>query len=99
MPDQHQVLTLYLKGYETTAITISNVLVMLALHQDYQEMVYQEIISICPNIDASVTPEDLSQFLYTERFIKETMRLLPTVPLTARQAKADFYVGETAINV
>lgn len=71
---------------------------MLALHQDYQEMVYQEIISICPNIDAPVTPEDLSQFLYTERFIKETMRLLPTVPLTARQAKSDFYVGEKAVN-
>lgn len=89
---------LQLQGYETTAITISNVLVMLALHQEYQETMYQEIRALCPN-DTHVTPEDLNQLHFTNRFVKETMRLLPTVPLIARQAKADFYVGEKIICV
>lgn len=67
---------------------------MLAMHPEYQEMAYQEIMSICPNNDILVTPDDLNQLLFTERFIKETMRFIPTVPLTTRLAKADFYVGK-----
>ncbi len=69
---------------------------MLAMHQEYQEMVYQEVLSVCPSND--VTPDDLNQLLYTERFIKETMRFIPTVPLTTRIAKADFHIRKKILN-
>lgn len=68
---------------------------MLAVHPEYQEKVHQEIHGICPNND-NVTPDDLNQLEFTERFIKETMRFIPTVPLTTRIAKSDFYVGTEA---
>lgn len=69
---------------------------MLAMHPDYQERVYQEIQKFCPNIDEDVTGEQLKEWLYTERFIKETMRLIPIVPLISRLAEKDFYVGENS---
>lgn len=75
-------------------MTVSNIIVMLALHPEYQEMVYQEVQTIGPTNDTPVTPEDLNQLIFTERFIKETMRLIPTVPFTTRLAKADFHVGK-----
>lgn len=86
-----------LQGYETSAVTVSNIVLMLALHPEYQDMVYQEIEAICPDHDTAVTSEDLNQLIYTDRFIKESMRFVPTVPLTARLAKADFYVGKEII--
>lgn len=67
---------------------------MLALHPEYQEMAYQEIQRVCPDNDVPLTAEDFNQLIYTDRFIKETMRLTPTVPFTGRKAKADFYVGK-----
>ncbi|KAJ6641744.1 putative cytochrome P450, partial [Pseudolycoriella hygida] len=90
-------LTMLLAGYETSAVTIANVVMMLAMNPEYQERVFEEIQEICPDKYAPVTGEDLNQLIYTECFIKETMRLIPTVPFTGRQAKADFYVGKTYV--
>lgn len=86
-----------LQGYETSAVTVSNIVMMLAIHQEYQQMVYDEIQAVCPNVDADVTSDELNQLLFTERFIRETMRFIPTVPLTTRICKEDFYVGEKAV--
>ncbi|XP_037044399.1 probable cytochrome P450 313b1 [Bradysia coprophila] len=89
-------LTMLLAGFETTAVTISNIVLMLAVHQEYQQMVHQEIQETCPNND-DVTSDDLNQLIFTERFIRETMRFIPTVPLTTRIAKSDFYVGKAYV--
>ncbi|KAG4079164.1 hypothetical protein HA402_001135 [Bradysia odoriphaga] len=90
-------LTILMTGFETSAVSITNTVLMLAMHPQYQEMVYQEIEKICPNIDEDVTSEQLKELVFTEQCIKESMRLIPTVPLTSRLATEDFYIGETYV--
>lgn len=68
---------------------------MLALHPEYQEKVFQELRDIFPEQQSDVTAEDITKFQYTEQFIKESMRLTPTVPLVTRYAKRDLKIGLT----
>lgn len=73
---------------------------MFALHPEYQERAFQEIKKILPHNDDDVTARDLKQLEFTDRVIKETMRLTPTVPFITRLASEDFYVGkETNLNL
>lgn len=50
---------------------------MLAINQNHQEMVVSELKSTFETADSDVTPAHLIDMKYTERVIKETMRLLP----------------------
>lgn len=38
--------------------------------------------------------EDMSKLLFTERFIKETMRLFPAGPFISRKISEDVDIGE-----
>jgi cytochrome P450 len=88
-----EVSVLIFGGSETTALIQSYILVMLAMHQDVQDKVYDEIVAI---LDGSRPPqaEDLSEMVYLERVIKETMRLFPVVPGVARQLDTDVQLGK-----
>lgn len=73
--------------------TVSYIVLMLALHPEYQEKVFQELRDIFPDQRSDVTAEDIARFQYTEQFIKETMRYTPTVPIVTRYAKEDLKIG------
>lgn len=61
---------------------------MLGMHPEIQQKVYEETIEILGH-DRQMTPEDLTLFQYTERVIKETMRLFPIGPLIVRAVDED----------
>lgn len=66
-----------LQFQDTSAITVFGTLLMLAINQNHQEMVVSELKTIFETADSDVTPAHLIDMKYTERVIKETMRLLP----------------------
>ncbi|KAL9697741.1 hypothetical protein quinque_001182 [Culex quinquefasciatus] len=78
------LITIIVAGNDTTATTLSNLMLMLAIHQDVQERVYQEIMQACPAKDQFVSQEDVGMLTYTEMVCKETMRLFPIAPLIGR---------------
>lgn len=90
----NESLTMLLGGFETTAITASYIVLMLAMHPELQERVFEEVRTIAPEQLGDVTAEQIGQLDYTNRFIKETMRLMPTVPFISRIAKQDFEISE-----
>lgn len=57
---------------------------MLALHPEYQEKVYEEILTVMPNITDELTQSDFDKLRFTELCIREAMRLFPTGPIMAR---------------
>uniref|UniRef100_A0A023F620 Putative cytochrome n=1 Tax=Triatoma infestans TaxID=30076 RepID=A0A023F620_TRIIF len=63
-------------GFDTSAVTLSYVLFILAMFSEHQEAVYQEQIDILGE-DPEVAPtwEQLSKMEYLTRIIKEVMRL------------------------
>ena len=57
-------------------------------------MVYDEIQKIFPSKDSPVVAsDDLNKMDFSDRFIKETMRLYPVVPIVSRYAKDDVQLG------
>lgn len=82
--------TIFVGGTDTTTVTISSTLIMLAIHQEYQDKVVAELREIFPNPDTPVTYDDLSKLTYMELVIKETLRHFPVGPFIARKASEDF---------
>lgn len=81
------------QGFDTTASTLSTVLLMLGLHQYVQDKVVEELSLLFDTQDQEVDQEKLNQMPYIEMVIKETMRLFPILPATGRTATADVQLG------
>lgn len=60
------------------------VTIMLALHPECQEKVYQEVVSVMSDKDMDLAQNDLEELVFTDHCIRETLRLFPNVPFIAR---------------
>ncbi|XP_050069636.1 probable cytochrome P450 313b1 [Anopheles maculipalpis] len=89
--------TIILGGNETSALTLSHVVLMLAIHQDVQQRVYEEIVTTLGGSIGEVENEHLSRLTYMEMVLKETMRLFPVGPIIARQCTEDTKISRTTI--
>lgn len=70
---------------------------MLALHPHYQDQLYDELSMIKLDDATDVTFEEVAQLSFLDMFIKETMRLYPSVPYLTRKATKDMRLGEHII--
>ncbi|XP_073831134.1 probable cytochrome P450 313a4 isoform X1 [Musca autumnalis] len=73
---------LFAASFETSSATLYFTILMLAMHPEYQAKVYAEICKLFPEFNMSY--EHTKQLTYLDMFIKETMRLFPTIPLFGR---------------
>lgn len=86
-----EVMTLFLAGHETTATLMSWTLRLLTMHPQVQQGVRREVADVVG--DRRVEFSDLAQLEYTDRVIRESMRLYPPVWMLERQALAPDEVG------
>ena len=63
------------------------------MFEEYQERIYREVKSVLPNQDSDVSLDDLKSMPFLDRFIKETLRLFPAVPVLTRRVTKDILVG------
>ncbi|XP_047368010.1 cytochrome P450 4C1-like [Vespa velutina] len=87
--------TILLAGSETSATTISFVLLMLATFPEIQDKVYEEVNQIYCSNDPKYVPltyNDIKSMKLLERVIKETLRLFPAAPIIARKVTQDIEV-------
>jgi cytochrome P450 len=66
---------------------------LLAQNPTIQDKVFNEINEQYPSVDEPLTMEVLNRLTYLDRAIKETMRLIPIVPLIVREVRNDFDLG------
>lgn len=71
---------------------MSFVMLMLGMHQDYQQRVYEELQPLLAE-GRDVIQSDLGDLKYLDMFIKETMRVFPVVPFMTRTTTADIQIG------
>ncbi|KAJ8916519.1 hypothetical protein NQ315_000161 [Exocentrus adspersus] len=88
-----EVNTIIVAGSDTTASTNSFVFLMLGLHQDLQQRVYEEVLEVVGST-REVNQDDLPKLKYLERFIKETLRLFPVAYFIARAVHEDVDLGD-----
>ncbi|GAB0095727.1 Cytochrome P450 [Sergentomyia squamirostris] len=92
----NEACTIVATGFESTAVTLSYVVLMLAMHSDVQDKVYEEICAVVADPN-DLKHEELNDLKYTERVIKETLRLFPIIAGMARVVSAPFQLREYTI--
>lgn len=79
-------------AFETTATAIYSILMCLSFYPEYQEKVFNEIVSVIPE-ERPVAFEDLGNLSYMEMVICEVLRVLPAVPFIGRKTDRDLYLS------
>jgi len=91
-----EVNTFMIAGSDTSVTVTSFMILMLALHPDIQQKVYEETTEILGE-NKRLEYTDLPLFKYTELVIKETMRLFPVAPVVVRKAVDDIKLATCTI--
>ncbi|KAJ8715382.1 hypothetical protein PYW07_009864 [Mythimna separata] len=79
---------LLLAAYDTTIYEMLFICICIGSYPDVQEKVYQEINQVLGK-DGKLSRENLSQLVYLEAVIKESIRLYPIGPFLGRDATSD----------
>lgn len=70
------------------------IMLMLAMFPDLQQRVYEEMKCVHLEDGVDVTQADLAHLKYLDMFIKETMRVFPSVPFLTRTIASDIKLGK-----
>jgi cytochrome P450 len=86
-----EVITLFLAGQETTALTLTWAWYLLAQHPEDEAKLWQELAEVL----GERMPEaaDMPQLRFTEMVAKESMRLYPPAYVIGREAVNDCEIG------
>ena len=85
-----EAVTLFLAGHETTALALAHTLFLLSTHPEIERKVHAEVATVIG--DRLPTAADVKTLAYTERVLKEAMRLFPPAWTTGREALEDVKV-------
>uniref|UniRef100_A0A182N482 Cytochrome P450 n=1 Tax=Anopheles dirus TaxID=7168 RepID=A0A182N482_9DIPT len=95
MPDkediEHELNTIIFAGNETSAMTVANTLLLLAMHPLVQEKLFEELNVHC---GSEISCEMLKNLHYLEQVLKESLRLLPIAAVIGRRTTEELRVGE-----
>lgn len=86
---QEEVDTFMFKGHDTTSAALCFALMLIASHKDVQNLILAEMKEVLGDLKKKPTCNDLQNFKYLERCIKETLRLYPSVHFIARTLGQD----------
>jgi cytochrome P450 len=91
-----EVVTLLLAGHETTALALTWAFYLLALHPEQDERVAAEIAGVSGG--ARIDARHYSGLQWTQRALKETVRLYPPVYVIPRVCTAGVNIGSYRIS-
>lgn len=94
---KEQIETVLIAGNETSALTLSYTILLLAMHPEIQDKLFAELCSVYDSQDEDTSYERLQQLPYLERVLKEGMRLFPVAPFIVRTAIADTPISNCII--
>ncbi|MCP4205370.1 MAG: cytochrome P450 [bacterium] len=86
-----QLATLYFAGFETSAATATFLFYRLSLQPQQRELLYDEVDRVLGG--RNPTSEDMDKLEYTERAIREALRLYPPAYNFSRVALEDDSIG------
>ncbi|XP_037295816.1 cytochrome P450 4C1-like [Manduca sexta] len=77
--------TMIVGGHDTSANVMMYAMILLGSHPDVQDKAYAEVLDVIGDSDRDIEKQDLSQLVYLEAVLKESMRVYTIVPIIARK--------------
>lgn len=87
-----QLVTFFMAGHETTSHALTWTFYLLSQHPEVRARLQAELAQVLGGRAPRI--EDVEALAYTERVVKESMRLYPPVFALARKAVADTRIGD-----
>ncbi len=86
-----EVVTLFLAGHETTALALTHALYFVGKHPEVARRLRAELTEVLGG--RLPTQADVTKLAYTDRIIKESMRLTPPAWVTGREISKEISIG------
>ncbi|XP_041985201.1 cytochrome P450 4C1-like [Aricia agestis] len=81
--------TMIIGGHDTSAAVLMFSLLLIGSYPEVQEKIFDELREVFGDDDRDASKHDLSQLVYLEAVLKESMRIYPIVPVIARALDKD----------
>nr|QBC73085.1 cytochrome P450 mono-oxygenase [Osmia bicornis]QBC73129.1 cytochrome P450 mono-oxygenase [Osmia bicornis] len=94
-----QAFVFFLAGFETSSTTISNALYELAVNQDIQNKLREEIMEYCSKDKGELKYETVKEMEYLDKVFKETLRMYPPGSLLFRNAISNYTFDGTKVSI
>ena len=94
-----QAFVFFVAGFETSSITISNILYELSLKPSIQDKVRAEIKEVLQKTNGVITYDCLSEMKYLDACLYETLRKYPVVLYLDRMALSDYTFSGTKVSI
>ncbi|XP_049278494.1 cytochrome P450 4C1-like isoform X2 [Anopheles funestus] len=91
---EKEIIAIIFAGNETSALTVANTILLLAMHPEVQGKLFNELRINCGLEVENINNETLNRLTYMEMVLKESLRFLPIVPLVARKISEEIDLGE-----
>jgi cytochrome P450 len=98
-----EVMTIFIAGHETTANALTWTFYLLSQYPDVEKKLLNEVDSVLENRIGNngesriPSTEDLPKLQYTEKVLRESMRIYPPVWTMGRYVENDYSVGDYTI--
>ncbi|XP_054157192.1 cytochrome P450 6k1-like [Oppia nitens] len=86
----------FVAGYETTATTLSTLMHSLAVNQDCQQKLYEEVTK---QFDGKYDYESIGQMPYLEACVAETLRIYSPITSLSRHPVEDYIIDDISLTI
>ncbi|XP_050445489.1 cytochrome P450 6a2-like [Cataglyphis hispanica] len=94
-----QAFIFFVAGFETSSTTMSNALYELALNQEIQNKLREEINEEHIRCNGNFTYENIKKINYLDKVFKETLRKYPPVSQLTRKTSSNYTFDGTKVNI
>ncbi|XP_075210857.1 putative cytochrome P450 6a17 [Lycorma delicatula] len=94
-----QCFVFFIAGYETSSTTLSFCLYELALNEEIQTKLQEEIDKVLAKHNGDISYESLKEMTYMDRVVEETLRKYPPVSILTRECVADYKLKESNLEI
>ncbi|XP_029676795.1 cytochrome P450 6B1-like [Formica exsecta] len=94
-----QAFVFFLAGFETSSTTMSNTLYELALNQEIQDKLREEIDEEYTKHGSNLTYENVKKMNYLDKVFKETLRKYPPATFLMRQSTSSYTFDGITLNI
>jgi cytochrome P450 len=91
------IYTFIAAGYETIALQTAYTLLLLAMHTNEQEKLYREICEVNLTVESKVDKSHLDRMKYLDAVMRESMRLMPAVPIVGREVMEELQLNDLKV--
>lgn len=90
---REHLMTLLVTASETSANYVATTIMYLAINQEIQQKVYDEICEVYCDDSVQVDYDNLGSLKYLEMVLKETLRLFSPIPISIRETIEELDIG------